>query len=85
MSLTQADVLERRVTRERTKRERGLRVTILNLPRCDSCHGTTEDVEDESLRCVCAARSAELRARLTRILHDHNTAPEFDLGDRLVP
>lgn len=78
---------------ERKRREdhaakivRQQRVERDGLEPCRVCGGTTEDVEDRSLRCVCAEQDAERRARITRMAYEKRTdLPEENVSDRLAP
>lgn len=62
------------------------RVERAGLTSCFRCGGTTDEVDDESLRCVCAARDADRQARITRRLYERRTdLPDENPSDRIAP
>lgn len=80
-------VAERERARKLENRERRLRVEFLGLPHCLVCGGADTDpanLQDKTLRCVCAERRSALEARCLRIVGEHRD-PADNLSDRIAP
>lgn len=83
----------RRTQRPRAERDRRAedrarahRVQRLDLKPCVLCGGTDDDVAalDETLACQCAARRAQLNARIARMRREH-VDPVESARDRVAP
>jgi hypothetical protein len=80
------DPNERAVREQRAARSIRLqRVERAGLEPCEQCGGTSEDVNDTSLACVCATKKAQLEARAARIAHEHRDPESWGNSDRIAP